>query len=69
MFDGVRMSDVQVGRDEARVSGHAVLFSVRCSKFVDIVSNNSNTGLSTQQQVSSSNKTLATMISQERAVI
>ena len=55
----MRMSDVQVGRDEARVSGHAVLFSVRCSKFVDIVSNNSNTGLSTQQQVSSSNKTLA----------
>ena len=69
MFDGVRMSDVQVGRDEARVSGHAALFSVRCSKFVDIVSNNSNTGLSTQQQVSSSNKTLAAMISQERAVI
>ena len=58
MFDGMRMSDVQVGRDEARVSGHSVLFSVRCSKFVDIVSNNSNTGLSTQQQVSS-NKTLA----------
>ena len=68
MFDWMRMSNVQVGRDEARVSGHSVLFSVRCSKFVDIVSNNSNTGLSTQQQVSS-NKTLATMTSQERAVI
>ena len=40
----------QVGRDEARVSGHAAVFSVRCSKFVDIVSKNSNS-LSAQQQV------------------
>lgn len=36
-----------VGRDEARVSGHSALFSVRCPKFVDIVTNNSS---SAQQQ-------------------
>ena len=29
-----------VGRDEARVSGHAAIFNVRCSSFVELVSNN-----------------------------
>ena len=29
-----------VGQDEAKVSGHAAIFSVRCTKFVDLVSNN-----------------------------
>ena len=29
-----------VGRDEAKVSGHAAIFNVRCSKFVDLVSHN-----------------------------
>ena len=28
-----------VGREEARVSGHAAIFNVRCSKFVELVSN------------------------------
>ena len=28
-----------VGREEARVSGHAAVFNVRCSKFVEVVSN------------------------------
>ena len=50
MFDGMRMSDVQVGRDEARVSGHAVLFSVRCSKFVDIVSSHTSPSPAQPQQ-------------------
>ena len=31
-----------VGQDEAKVSGHAAIFSVRCTKFVDLVSNNNN---------------------------
>jgi hypothetical protein len=30
-----------VGRDEARVSGHAAIFNIRCSSFVELVSNNS----------------------------
>jgi len=29
-----------VGRDEAKVTGHAAIFNVRCAKFVDLVSNN-----------------------------
>ena len=40
-----------VGRDEARVSGHSPVFGVRCTKFVDIVSNNTNNTLASQHQV------------------
>ena len=36
-----------VGQDEAKVSGHAAIFSVRCTKFVDLVSNN-NTNITAQ---------------------
>ena len=34
-----------VGRDEAKVSGHAAIFSVRCTKFVDLVSGSSSNTL------------------------
>jgi len=34
-----------VGRDEARVSGHAAIFNVRCSSFVELVANNSQDNL------------------------
>ena len=43
-----------VGRDEARVSGHSPVFGVRCTKFVDIVSNNTNNTLASQHQVHTS---------------
>ena len=46
-----------VGRDEARVSGHSAVFGVRCAKFVDIVSNNTNNTLASQHQVQSSQST------------
>merc|ERR1711976_1068383 len=39
-----------VGSDEARVSCHSALFSVRCSKFVDIVSSSPNQNLTSQNQ-------------------
>merc|ERR1712233_18099 len=34
-----------VGRDEARVSGHAAIFNIRCSSFVELVSNNTQDSL------------------------
>ena len=34
-----------VGRDEARVSGHAAVFNIRCSSFVELVSNNTQDNL------------------------
>ena len=40
-----------VGQDEAKVSGHAAIFSVRCTKFVDLVSNN-NTNITTFRECS-----------------
>ena len=41
-----------VGQDEAKVSGHAAIFSVRCTKFVDLVSNNNNNIKASHNQVS-----------------
>ena len=41
------------------MSGHAAVFSVRCSKFVDIVSNN-RSSLSAQHQVSINTSYLVT---------
>ena len=40
-----------VGQDEAKVSGHSAIFSVRCTKFVDLVSNNNNIITASHTQV------------------
>ena len=40
-----------VGRDEAKVSGHTAIFSVRCTKFVDLLSNNNTNITSSHSQV------------------
>ena len=40
-----------VGQDEAKVSGHAAIFSVRCTKFVDLISNNNTNIVASHSQV------------------
>ena len=40
-----------VGQDEAKVSGHAAIFSVRCTKFVDLLSNSNTNITSSHSQV------------------
>ena len=41
-----------VGQDEAKVSGHAAIFSVRCTKFVDLVNNSNSHIKASHNQVS-----------------